>query len=352
MTQQLSIEEVIAEQRRALLAREGRVLAQLEQLYQTAIAEAERRARALPDPDSPSAELRLSRSAVLITQLDGELDRILSQSVSLLERERRDVIIRAAEDFGELLGALDLRAGIDPQAIERIGGALAPASPLAELLTAANADGAAAARSALFTGVALGDNPRKIASKLADALDITRARAQTIARTETLRAYRGSVRGRMIDSQLFAGYVWISARDRRTCAMCWAMHGRKFPLETEFATHPNCRCSQAPLTGRELVDVGLGPELFSNLPFERQLRTLGPAKMRAYQRGLLSLEQLVGEGRHPKWGGIRWERSLRDIFGRDLSREFYRPPTPPRPAPRPRTATPPPRPIDEALGRG
>jgi SPP1 gp7 family putative phage head morphogenesis protein len=225
------------------------------------------------------------------------------------------VIIEAADDFEEVAGEMRIAAGIDPGAGERIQAAVSPGSPLSRLLADANAAGAEAARQALFTGVILGDNPRVVAARLRAALAIAKNRAMTIARTEVLRAYRGSIRERMRHAPGVVGWVWVSARDRRTCPMCWAMHGTKHRLDEEFATHPNCRCSQAPLSARDISPLATGSEDFERLAAATQRRILGPGKYDLYSRGAIDLPDLVGEALDPVWGRIRYERPLYSLRG-------------------------------------
>jgi hypothetical protein len=105
--------------------------------------------------------------------------------------------------------------------------------------------------------------------------------------------------------------------------MCIAMHGSVHPTNTMIGTHPNCRCSMAPLPRRTANPVTPGAEQFATWDTGRQMATLGPAKYAAYRAGALDLRDLVGEARHPVWGLTRHERSLRSVLGERAS-SFYR----------------------------
>lgn len=315
------LEQLIAEQRRRLLQREQGVLAAIARRYAAAAATLAARAAALAgEPQGVSTQLRLAHMATLTAQIELQLQRIATEFVSRIEVERQAVIIEAAGDWQQLAAAIGIEPGLDVTAAERIQAALAPGTPLSRLLAEASAAGVEAAKQALFTGVVLGDNPTRIGARIRSALEISRARAQTIARTETLRAYRGAIRERMKQANGVVGWVWIAARDRRTCPMCWAMHGTKHRLDELMGTHPNCRCSQAPLAANSYVDVPPGSQVFARLPGATQRDILGPAKYVAYQRGAISLQDVVGEVQSPTWGLVRYERSLADIVGSDQAR--------------------------------
>ncbi len=167
-------------------------------------------------------------------------NRILKERQEAVETGAR----LAAELRDEILGAggiFDPRAvGIRRGPLEAILGILDDDSPLQRLLLdiagtnrgnlLAQA-GAEAVRQALIRSVALSLSPRRMAAAIRRALGTNFTRALTIARTEQLRAVRAAATQSYADVDAFTGWVWISARDERTCAACWAMHGRFFPFE-------------------------------------------------------------------------------------------------------------------------
>lgn len=196
---------------------------------------------------------------------------------------------------------------------------------LAELAPAAGK----AVRSALIRGVVLGKNPRDTARLLRGALGGNMARALTIARTETLRAYREAQRLTYVANRgVVTGWTWHSALDRRTCPVCWAMHGSFHPLDEPLGSHPNCRCAMIPAT-KPWSELGfptpirdtryvpkLGPFVFAELDEAAQLAILGPGKFAAYTAGDIILADLVKVTRSPRFGTGRAERSLRDVLRR------------------------------------
>lgn len=232
------------------------------------------------------------------------------------------------EAMGPLPGNIRvLFAELNPRAVESFVGFASDGSPLADLFRALPRDAARAVRGELIRGIALGDNPRVIARRIQGAFGRNLTRAMTISRTEVMRAYtRAAIEKYRANSSLIRGWVWISALDVRTCAVCIAMHGTEHPLDEPMASHPSCRCSAAPvarpiseLTGRPLPDdrprVEPGAEWFARQPAEFQRRVLGPAAYRAYTDGAIGLQDMVRRVNDQRWGPTLRRASLRDALG-------------------------------------
>lgn len=201
-------------------------------------------------------------------------------------------------------------------------------SPLSSLLGELAGSASQAVADGLVTGLALGWNPRRIAASIRQALGNDLVRALRLARTETLRAYRESTRRNyQANSNVLHGWIWMSARNERTCAMCWAMHGTKHGLDEMLDDHPNGRCTMLPWTKSwaELGYEGIpdnpelepGSALFEKLNPEKQRSILGPAKYAAWRDGRFTFSQIVGRRDDARWGSMRFERSLKDLIGED-----------------------------------
>lgn len=213
-----------------------------------------------------------------------------------------------------------------PELVAQLVGFSADGQPLGMLLTEVAGTGATALRDELLIGVARGKNPREIARRMRKVSDLTRHRSELIARTETLRAYRETTRATFDASPVVTEWAWQATLDARTCAVCWAMSGTRFPTERSLDTHPGCRCALVPITkswrdlGFDLPDhrppVLEGPAVFADLPASMQRQILGPAKHAAYTDGLITLADLVLPTRSERWGPGRRERSLRSALTR------------------------------------
>ena len=131
----------------------------------------------------------------------------------------------------------------------QIAGFTASGAPLGELLAELGPAAAARSREALIRAVILGRNPRETARELRTVLGGNAARALTIARTESLRAYREATRASYAASRdVVNGWAWQATLDGRTCQVCWAMHGSQHPVDESLASHPSCRCALVPVT--------------------------------------------------------------------------------------------------------
>lgn len=199
-------------------------------------------------------------------------------------------------------------------AMESIVGANQKGSPLAELFDGFGAEAADRVGKILISAVTMGDNPRKIARDIADALDISRARALTIARTEMLRAYReAALETYRANDDVVEGWLWMSALDARCCSACIAMHGTVHDLSEDLNGHPNCRCTKSPRVKGSGFDPLRGSDWFDNQSEATQRQILGSkAAYDAYSDGA-SLSDFVGKSSDPDWGNSVYQKSAKDV---------------------------------------
>jgi SPP1 gp7 family putative phage head morphogenesis protein len=128
-------------------------------------------------------------------------------------------------------------------AVENLAGFLADGSPLSSILSALSADAVSVVRASLINGVVSGQGVREIARGMREALGGNLRRAQVLARTEVLRAYRETSRQTYsANRDVLNGWRWHSALDRRTCAICYAMHGTLHGFNETLNDHPQGRC--------------------------------------------------------------------------------------------------------------
>ena len=281
--------------------------------------------------------LLVLRAKVLeqITQFAGEADIIVGGAIDTartLGTDHAGRLLQAALPEGVSVAPSieDLRAAspVVPESVRLAAGAIEqatalvqPQAALSTLLASLGPDAATAVGDALVSGIATGKNPRVIAREMRQALGGNLTRALTIARTETLRAYREASRSvYRANADVVAGWVWTADLSNRTCASCWAQHGSVHPLDEIMATHPRCRCSMVPKTRswRELgfgdtpeaVQIQEGPALFRRLAPDQQEAILGPAKYRAYRAKQITLPDVVAKRDSPVWGPSTSEAGL------------------------------------------
>ena len=170
-----------------------------------------------------------------------------------------------------------------------------------------------AMRRRLVQGVAAGRNPRETArlmvANVQDAFDGGLARAQVIARTETIDAYRvGAKAQHEANADVLAGWVWLANLSERTCPSCVAMHGTEHDLdESGPLDHPQGRCSRMPLVKPELVPgtpkptIESGPEWLTRQPEGVQRSVLGPRRFEAWQDGDYPVSRWAVRRESPDW---------------------------------------------------
>lgn len=283
---------------RAWLMRQGRLLT-LERHVERQIA----------------AVARIAGGAISADQLE---------AVRSAQEHARDLVAAALPERAGVVAAFNR---LPSSAVEQIVAVLATESPLTDLLAELGPEAARNVRRSLLAGVALGRHPRTIAREVKNDVGGSLVRALTIARTETLRAYRSvSLATYQANDDVVKGWRWNARLDRRTCAFCWSMHGTVHPLSERFASHPNCRCAPVPVT-RSFRELGLdvedsapepgptGVEAFGKLAASEQRQILGPAKFAAFRAGKIDLADVRGFRRDRKWGPVGYERSLREIVG-------------------------------------
>lgn len=112
----------------------------------------------------------------------------------------------------------------------------------------------------LVDGLVEGKGPRSIADEMDDVLDIGLRRADTIARTEIIRAHaEGQLHAfeKLGVTEIGVEVEWSTAGDERVCADCAAMEGKTFSVEEShnmIPLHPNCRCAFLPVVPKDLTD--------------------------------------------------------------------------------------------------
>jgi hypothetical protein len=284
-----------------------------------------------------------SRYKSLIAQTSKELDRLRTslgpsiqgakqQGVELATLQARAMTAASLLDKAPLANkgvVAKVMARFDnlpKSTITSLVGGFTKGSPLFDLLSQNGVDTVKGVKSALLLGIATGEPIKRVARGVELALGGSLSRALTISRTETFRAMREATRLTYdANSDIVDRWEWRCARTAETCAVCWAMDGQVFDVDTSMAAHVNCRCVMVPKTKtwEELGFKGLGEtaspllpgqDAFDNLSEADQLRILGPSKYEAFTSGKLDLSDLVGYRKDPDWGGNVYERGLGDAL--------------------------------------
>ena len=266
--------------------------------------------------DEITAELRrfgqYADQSVAATQL---------QAVNMAQQHAPRLISAVASD-AEIAG---LEQFIDfahaPRgAVEALVGFARGNTPLGRLLDGLPGQVNGSVRDTLIAGLALGQNPRDTADQVRRAFGTGLARALTISRTETLRAYREATRLEyQANDDILEGWEWSAACDRRTCVTCWALHGRVYKLSRQMPAHPNCRCSMIPMLKKAYrgnYEPTPGAVLFERADPVIQRAVLGPQAFAEYQAGRVGIEDFVTWRRSREWGVTVQRASLGTALNR------------------------------------
>lgn len=188
-----------------------------------------RAARLTGQPISPAWFYQQDRAETLQAQIEAELSRF----AAFAEESTAATQMQAIQAAGRhAAGLVDLAAGVRPAGVE-VPFDVLPASALQELVGFAS-DGsplrdvfgeiagvAERVTDTLGASLAAGLGPRETARLLRRQFGVGLARALTISRTETLRAYREAMhRNYEANDDVVEGWVWHATLTPRTCAAC------------------------------------------------------------------------------------------------------------------------------------
>lgn len=288
--------------------------------------------------DSGTYFLQQKRLAAFIQQADAEFANFGGQVGLALTTGQKEVVALAGPFVEDSIigsnGPFPTGAtfGVLPEgAIQEFVGTLGDGSPVRSLTETFGTEASKTLNNLLLTGISTGAYPLTIARDMASAIPaIGLSKANTIARTEMLRAMRGATTRHMVENKdILKGWRWYCALDKNTCPVCWAMHGKLHKVNERMATHPNCRCVQIPVTkswkelGYDVPEPTLskgmsqtGEELFSALDPTDQQFVLGKAGYTGWKNGLFKLDDFVQDTYSPDWGFGKTTRSISDMVGK------------------------------------
>jgi hypothetical protein len=330
-------------QRAAILAREREVSAELVRVYGTTYQ------RIRGQLDILNAELLAARERgetigagwlyerdrlqTIRAQVERELLTFADSAETLITSEQRAQIAIAREHVIEQMAAGVPSAGpgvnlsfarLPTGPIQELVGVLANGSPLRSLLNELGPDGAKAVADGLLQGVATGQGVGQIARNIRMGLGGNLARAQRIARNEVLRSYRESSRQTALANQdVLRGWRWLCHHGPQTCMSCIALDGSIHPISERMSDHVAGRCTAVYLPrGIALDEPETGAQWFARQSEEVQGRMMGPSKLRAYQAGAITLDDLVATHHSRAWGTSHHEQSLVGALGEKRAREY------------------------------
>lgn len=264
-------------------------------------------------PISPAWLYQQQRYLELIAQTEREIRQFADLVNKTVEREQQAAIKAATRNTATLIRTATASTNLASisvvalpvEAVQSMVGFLADGSPLTSLLNQLPRATSKAVADALTEAVTLGYNPRKTAAIIRRETGMTLTRSLTIARTETLRAYREATHQTyQANKNIVAGWYWVASLSRRTCAACIALHGTFHPMEERMSTHVRCRCTSIPgIKGDPSPFTETGQEWFDKQPADVQRAIFSnQAAWKAYSSGQAQLTDFVGKRVSPVWG--------------------------------------------------
>jgi SPP1 gp7 family putative phage head morphogenesis protein len=342
------INDIVDRQRELLAARDKTLLDQISSDYQkiisrifddyNALQDKIDAAQAAGEDFSPSWLFRRDRLGDLLGQAQKEFDRFSYQATAATSKEQLAQIILSETHTFEMIdagfagGSAAARFGqtfnrLPTRAVEGLVGRASDGSPLKELFDNLGPALGQGLRDELIQAVAIGQAPRTTAQRIRDLVAGNEARAQLIARTETIQAYReGAHLTSLENDDVLDGWIWITALDGRACAACVALNGSFHKLDERMACHPACRCTKR-FDTKSFADLGIkgigetrpppvetGATWFAGVSRETQSLILGKRGAQAYVDGDVKLSYFVGLREDSRWGRSYFQRAFKDAI--------------------------------------
>lgn len=321
-----SILDVMARQRKALLEGEQEVADEILRAYRGYERRIQGRldamvsrisvAKLAGEEISPNWFQQQRQFSELLLQIRSEIDVFAGAAERAVRERQRTLTGIAGRNAAELVASKGVSTTLTRVPVEQLAdlvGVMSDGSPLRETFDTLGPNAARRAADVLYRTV--GENPRAIAKELSsEVAGLSRDRALLIARNETNRTYRTSVlRNYRANSDVVSGWRWIAALDRRTCAICIAMHGSVHSVDEQLASHVACRCGQEPLVAGFDLPAETGEAWLRGQSEAVQREVLGKGRLGIWQRGEARLEDLVEVRSNPRWGQNRALKTLETV---------------------------------------
>jgi len=333
--------------RNGLINREETAVADISRAYRAATAQLLRELEALEgrlaereaagEPLADAALAMRDRLERLIDQLRGRLGELSPEAVEIVSQgqqlalefvnsETGNLILASTGDkarAAEILGTFD---SLPDEAIREFVGFSSDGSPLAVLFDSIAQDVPSALQLTLSSGIAQGRNPREVARDMVRIADLPRRRAETIARTEMIRAGREGQRVIYESSPVVTSYRRVATQDARVCLGCLALSGTMHRTSEIMPSHPNCRCVMVPVTP-SLAEITGDPsipdlrpgavnadKIMAGLDRSELIGIFGPRRLALLEEGV-PIADMVEVRQDPRWGPTTRIKPIKDLVG-------------------------------------
>lgn len=315
------VQAVLEEYRALVLAQDAETMEELARRWLQVERRLEAQFRALTleiaelrqnqEPVSLSKLFQMERYRDLLAQALAETRAYARWAEGMIAERQRVMAGMGIESTQALIRESYLEAGkavarynlLPVEAVEAMIGFAGNGSPLYDLFMESYPDSIDALNQALITATARGENPRRTAQMMAEAMRGNLQRALVVSRTEQLRAFREAATLQMKESGVVEGWIWRSAKQERTCLACLAMDGTVHELDEELDDHPNGRCFKQPIIkGLKPVEVQSSRAWFEDQVEEVQRAMMGAERFEAWQAGQFEFGDLAQRRENDEWG--------------------------------------------------
>jgi len=206
------------------------------------------------------------RSAALVTQIKDYLDLVNPSNIPLIQGEYERIIAVAQEmglttgkDLIKVLAPLDDPLFDEVNSIKFNKKAVKVSAKLATTRLKGHSDVFKTKVSDILTGsIAIGAGPAKVATLIQGQFEVTKTKAETIARTETISTYAATNKA-LYEENGIEYVIAIETEDNRICGFCKARSGKIFKrTDIVDLAHPQCRVQLSPFKPQwaEFLDDG------------------------------------------------------------------------------------------------
>ncbi len=355
--------------RNALINREDRAVLQMREIYGSAFDRLRRELAALDarlaereaagKPLADAALAMRDRLESLIAQTsqalnDSTFDAVgvvtdaQEQALDYVNQNTESLVMAATGSPSQARVAISFDS-LPKEALREFAGFSSDGSPLAVLFDSIAQDFPNALRLSLASGLAQGKNPRSMIREMLAIANISANRAETIARTEMIRASREGQRLIYESNPVVVSYRRVATQDARVCLACLALSGTLHKTAEIMPSHPNCRCVMVPVTP-SLAEITGDPSIpdlrpgaitpdniLAGLDEKEIVGIMGPKRYQLFKDGT-PLADMVSVRFDPKWGPTTRILPIKDIGQGPKPGPSPEPPPPPRPAPAPAPA--------------
>lgn len=328
------LDDTLKKHRQRIIAREEQAFREMLQSYsiveqnlKAAVRELQKKieaARAAGENISPSWFQKERRLRTLLDQVKTEIERFGGTAARITTNEQRAAIRiaveQAAEQWSVVSGQGPAQIGtlLNTRAVENAVGMMGDGTPILEYYRENLAPKVAEMiRVEVIKAAALGTDFKTVARRLVQTGQITRTRALATARTEVNRVRRETTRQIYMDTPGVREWEWVASKSPRTCVVCLALDGRRFPVETPFPHHIACRCTMiAVIIGVDRPKRTIGSDWFDAQSDEVKTQILGKDAFAAYKQGDVKLGDFVGFRNHAQFGKSVYTRSLAELVNK------------------------------------